>query len=308
MSLTLSIALLLAGGTAGQSTPPEDEATILVEGQARTPEELRSAAKTFMTSVAAAPGGADQFARWNQKVCPSIMGVAEAQAAKIEARLREVATESGIKLAEAGCKPNLLISFTTDARAIVRQVVAKRPYTLRGMTGEERRALIEEELPVRWWYDLKPESKYGQAVTGGEHAALSMAFSMEKGQTGGMASSENSSGYIDDYSSSLIGTKARLSIGGATVLIDMTYAKGQSLDALSSYIAMVSLAPMRLPPKQPTVPSITNLFVAKDTTQPDLTAWDRAWLTALYSVPANRNASVQRAAMAGKMADRIAGR
>jgi hypothetical protein len=102
------------------------------------------------------------------------------------------------------------------------------------------------------------------------------------------------------YNSSLIDTHLAVGATSAVVVVDLPLATGKSLAALSDYLAMVTLAPSRMPPSAPIAGSILALF--GNGTSPDgLTAWDRAFLRALYRIQMNRTALAQR----GQLASRI---
>ena len=76
-------------------------------------------------------------------------------------------------------------------------------------------------------------------------------------------------------------------------VVDVNLATGVSLEALADYIALVMLAPMRLPPDAPGVPSVLSLF--DGSTRPTgLSVWDRAFLKGLYAMQMNRSAQRQR--------------
>jgi len=95
------------------------------------------------------------------------------------------------------------------------------------------------------------------------------------------------------YNSSLIDTNLRLGVTSAVVVVDIPLATGKPSDAVADYVALVALAPARLPPDQPGVPSIIGLF-GSDGGVGALTEWDKAYLAALYRIQLNRSASLQR--------------
>lgn len=70
------------------------------------------------------------------------------------------------------------------------------------------------------------------------------------------------SGYLDSDHSSLIDTKMRVSITSVAILVDVPRATGVWLDAVSSYVAFVGLARVRMATGFPGVPTILNLFSA----------------------------------------------
>lgn len=95
------------------------------------------------------------------------------------------------------------------------------------------------------------------------------------------------------YNSSLVDTNLKLGVTSAVVLVDISLSTGKPLDAVADYVALVALAPARLPPEQPNVPSIIGLF-GSDSGAKALTEWDKVYLAALYRIQLNRSASLQR--------------
>ena len=89
--------------------------------------------------------------------------------------------------------------------------------------------------------------------------------------------------------------------GAGVAVVDVNLATGVSLEALADYIALVMLAPMRLPPDAPGVPSVLSLF--DGSTRPTgLSVWDRAFLKGLYAMQMNRSAQRQRQQLISAMA------
>lgn len=292
---------------------PAADPTIVVEGTAKTDAEIRNEAKTFVRAVAAAPNSSDQLARWNEAICPKVIGALPDEEKPILERIREVAKDAGIKISKRKhCDPNILVAFTSDPSGVVREVFDRQPHRARSLPVAARSDLVEGAYPVRWWYDLKMEGRYGEAPIGDNPALLNSLDTMSarpgSAPGGSFAQSENQAGNVSDYSSSMIGTKSRQSIGAATIVIDVNRVRKLSHDALASYVAMVALAPLKLPPKPVPTPTITNLFRdTPDDRAEELTEWDRAYLAALYKVAANRSADVQRSSMTATIARHMRG-
>lgn len=292
---------------------PAAEPTIVVSGEAKTDAQIRDEAKAFIGAVAAAPGSSDQLGRWNQPICPKVLGGTPEEEALVLARIHAVAADAGIRVSKRkNCATNIIVAFTHDPSGIVGEIMKKRPHAARSLPVSARSDLVEGAYPVRWWYDLKVEGRSGEAPSGDSPALLgalrTSSGSPGDGAGGQIAQSEHQSGNIADYSSSLIGTKSRLSIGAATIIVDVNRVRGVSDDALASFVAMVALAPLKLPPRPVPTPTITNLFSdAPDDREPDLTEWDRAYIAALYKTAANRTSNVQQGAMTAKIARTMRG-
>jgi hypothetical protein len=290
-----------------------DEPVIVVSGQQKTDAEIRQEAQSFVRAVAATPGSSDQLGRWNQPICPKVIGATAVEEPLVLTRIREVAVEAGIRLAKRkDCAPNILVAFTADPSAVTREVLRQRQHAARTVPVAMRDDLIQGAYPVRWWYDLKVEGRYGEAPMGDNPALLG---ALRTGNTGPgvgaggqLAQSENQSGNVTDYSSSLIGTKSRQSIGAATIIVDIDRVRGRSKDALASFVAMVALAPLKLPPRAVSTPTITNLFYAAENARADdLSDWDRAYIAALYKTASNRTAKIQGASMTARIARTLRG-
>lgn len=306
--MLIPLALLLIQAAA----PEAADQAIVVEGALKTDAEIRTEAQAFVRAVAASPGAADQLARWNQPVCPKVIGATPSEEKPVLARIRAIADEAGIRVSRRrNCEPNILVAFTDDPSGVVRAVFEKRPHTARGVPAAARNDLVAGAYPVRWWYDMKMEGRFGEAPVG-DSPALMGAIETNNGPGfapgGGFAQSENQSGNVSDYSSSMIGSKSRQSIGAATIVVDIRRVRGLSDDALASFVTMVALAPLKLPPRPIATPTITNLFSdAPADRETDLTEWDRAYLAALYRVAANRSSSVQRSSMTARIAKNMRG-
>ena len=66
------------------------------------------------------------------------------------------------------------------------------------------------------------------------------------------------------------------------------------------------LAPMRLPPDAPGVPSVLSLFDGAGARPTGLSVWDRAFLKGLYAMQMNRTAQRQRQQLISAMARELA--
>jgi hypothetical protein len=97
----------------------------------------------------------------------------------------------------------------------------------------------------------------------------------------------------DSWSSSLINSQVGVWVTSGVIVIDIGLATGKSLDAVADYVAMVGLAPMKLPPAAPAVPSVLGLFDA-NAGNPALSDWDKAFLASLYRIQMNRKGDRQR--------------
>ncbi len=291
IALALLAALLPA--PAHSSLDPGD---IIVTGREEEPPG-RDAVRRYGRMVEAVPVGG-QIARWNRPICPSVSGIGADLQERVSARIRALAEAVGAPAAGPDCRPNLIVSFTPDANGLV-EAMTKRDSTLLGMTSaSERKLLRSSSLPVRWWYMTATDGEDGRPLFS-ESAALGLEqYRIPRSGT---------ERYLDTYRATAINTGFRISITSAVVLVDVNQATGYRLDAVADYVAFVALARVRLLDRFDAAPSILGLFGGDPPAQGEISAWDRAYLTALYRAPVARPADAQRSWIAGEMRDQLKG-
>ncbi len=299
-------ALLSIPVSAGQVESDEtqiNKSTIRVIGREITEAELRKQANDFVRSTGVA-NGSDPVARWLEPVCPRVVGIKPEYAAIVESRMREIADLSGIKTGRLDCKANIVVSFTTDAAAVMRNISIKSPSRLAELPPHERSTLLNGNAPIRWWYNVRSQGADGMAVAnsdsllaGGEPTD-GRSFSTA---TGGESAIGNGTQTVQAYRSTLIGTLAVRALFRANVVIDVNLAEGVPLDAVATYAAMVAFAETSLPTR-PMPNSILGLFDQGDRVT-DPTDWDIALLRTLYSMPHDRAGWKQRRLLVGAIVD-----
>jgi hypothetical protein len=220
------------------------------------------------------------------------------------ARIKAAVAETGLKTAESGCKPNLTVAFTDDARGLVGLVKAKRRSALPRFDPVLFSQLDSATLPVRWWHVLTPAGPGGSAATV-DSGALASASSNAMPLGNVLPAGPDAIG-TNSWNSSLVDTNLSIWAKAGVAVVDVNLATGVSLEALADYIALVMLAPMRLPPDAPGVPSVLSLFDGAGARPTGLSVWDRAFLKGLYAMQMNRTAQRQRQQLISAMARELA--
>jgi hypothetical protein len=290
-SLLLAIALTAAGAAPAQEAAPE----IRVEGERAERARLREEAFDFVRATGVA-WGATPAARWLAPLCPRVRGLDAALSARVEATIRSVAQEAGAPLAAPGCKANLLVSFAADGRAVARIVAAREPVQFRGYSDKARRAILESEAPVRWWFRTEERGVGGDLP----NSAGATAIRVDGGLAGDGLPSGDAPTLTIPYAS-LISTFVKRGLTTMAVIVDVNRAEGKTLDAVSDYVAFVALAGVRSD-VEPQSGSILGLF-GTAAPPPGLTARDRALLKKLYAIPLDREARRHRSQLAGAVAE-----
>ena len=272
------------------SADPAGDTPITVTGTRYSPAEAQARATAFVKAVLPLPAYG-QYGRWTVPVCLKLTGITEPAASVVAARVRAVAVAAGIAIARPGCRANLNIIFSEDGARTASVILRRRPGLVARLPVVEKTRLINEPLPVRWWYGF--EVGDGSGVSAGAGAGSSAALNSAAGATALAQSMPVGPDAVmtNSYSSSLINTNLSIAITSATAIVDVTLATGKSLEAVADHVAMVALAPTRLPPQAPGVPSILGLFSNGDQR---LSNWDSAYLAALYRMSLNRSGQRQR--------------
>lgn len=272
------------------AAPADDPIT--VEATRLRAEQARASAGIY--AKAGLPPNPDfgQFARWQVPPCISVRGIPDpALAERVKARIAAAATEAGLAAAKPGCKPNLTVAFTDDARGLVGMVKARKRSALPPFEPRLFAALDSATLPVRWWHVLGPAGSGGGS--GAPDSGALASASSNATQLGNVLPAGPNAVGTSSWNSSLVDTNLSIWARAGVAVIDVNLATGVSLDALADYVALVMIAPMRLPVGDPGVPSVLTLF-QPGSTATGLTSWDRAFIKGLYRIQMNRWAQRQR--------------
>jgi len=230
-----------------------------------------------------------QISRFDWAVCPKALGLSDRQNAAVEARMRAVAKAADIPVGDIGCKANVLVAVAKDKDALIRSIETKNPGYFDAVPVRERLQLKRGGAPAAAWH---LEGKL-------DADGVEVPRDVVTGQ------------YIVERTDmpSRISTTTRPHFLSAVVVVDLDSLSGLTVTQLADYAAMRTFAtvdPSRLDASE--APTILNILEAPmDSAVPiTLTAWDLAYLKALYSSEANRFAGQQRHEISKQMAKDLA--
>jgi hypothetical protein len=227
---------------------------------------IAGASLSFVAAPALADGLSDEpLARFEDPVCPGVVGLQVDYATALVARIRANAAELGIQTAdEDNCEPNLIVAFLSDGRDYLQRLNGERGWLFESLDRSERQALLNSEGPARAWITTITRTRDGLPVRRREnlvnipHAGMWSAHS-------------------------LIYVPTRQDITSAMVLIDRDAIEGYSANQLADYASLFGFADF-VPQADADTPSIQRLFDTQGTSPPEsLTLFDRAYLERLYS-------------------------
>ena len=272
LSRTLFAASLAgaAPALAQDRPPPASESDVVVTGTLEREREISD----FVAALAPGPGNG-QLARFEERICPAAFGLAGPLREQVVARMREVTEAVGLRLAEAGCRPNVLVMVTRDKRAFIQALARRYPQYF----GEDRENSAK-------WVARQPgraSAWHAEAVLNADGRALPM-----QGDT-----------YVNRTTrpQTRLNAAARPVFMAAAVVVERDALTGLSTTQLADYALMRALAgadPHRLTAASPA--SILQVLEAPMGAElpVTLTRWDLGFLRGLYASRDNLYATAQR--------------
>jgi hypothetical protein len=247
----------------------------------------------------AQPAEHGELAVWSKAICPRVAGLAPQQAAYLENRIRQTATRLGLLAAPGDCEPNVVIAFSETPDQVALRLKRKRygffqTVNLMGNTNwpadrAKLDAFVDSSQAVRWWLSSTP-------------------FSADDPTAGALSATPGHYNLWDPLQSKV---GLRESFSAALVIVDANQARGVPLEAIGSYLSMVSLAQFKPRPETGDASTILSLFDDHAAGRPyyrDLTRRDWAFLQALYRTGDMFNYNQQRAEMGFKMEKLVVGK
>jgi hypothetical protein len=300
--------LLLATGlvvtlAAGQAPPPRSEVQknpIIVQGE-RLPEGVvQERAAQFVKATGVAQGTVPA-ARWIDPVCVQVQGLEEVGRRAAEAKMRNVAAKAGVKVAPESCRPNIVVSFTSDGAGLAQEIHRQDSRRLESLSVRARETVLTGSAPIRWMYSTEVRGRNGQKLIEGGGAGQTSPGTHDGSGAGSGLGGDST---MVHYESSIISTLTNRVLTSAIVIIDTDHAMGRRLDTLAAYAALVAFAEIRNPDATPDG-SILGMF-GSSTPPRDLTPQDTAFLRALYRLQLDREAMRHRGQLVHEMTRALA--
>jgi hypothetical protein len=289
--LALLSGMVLAAGAPTEPAPvPElgdDVEDIIVTGQRRG--VLRKLMLDFIIEIGDPVSRDRGFARWRDDVCVGVHNLVDRAAAQYVAdRISLAALEVGLEPGEPGCRANLNVIFTPNARDTAVRLAESSPRSFRpwGGTGgttqglDALEAFKTADVPVRWWHITMIVDEMG-------NPAMDLS--------GGLLGLPQVRG-----SNSRIKNSVSDELWGSIVIVDTSKLGSVRWEQLTDYLAMVSLAQVKPDGAPAGYDSILNLF--SDGNRPaGMTDMDRTYLRALYEMDTMMLPRIQRGVFASTM-------
>jgi hypothetical protein len=250
----------------------ETESDIVVTGERPPHREVTRQAReiTQPTGIRYAP-----LPRFEgDRLCPGVLGLKGDHAALVIDRIRWNAERFGLWMTEddGTCTPNFVVAFVDDGQATLERIADERYWLFINMPRHERLALLAEDGPARVWTTTQARTRDGTPLPlkpdGRQVSAMS---------SGGVARAV---------------LPVREDITGVLILFDRGEVRDKTLVQLADYATMRGLARTRpvddaREDGNQAMDTILALFDDDSAPPAELTAFDRAYLGALYDGKAN---------------------
>ena len=296
--------MLLSADASAQDESPETSSTgvveeVIVRGRRLSEIEfdLRFYIREFLKEVAA-PARARGYARWHRQVCIGVHNLENVRAQYIVDRISALALDVGLEPGEPGCRPQVNIIFSTDAKQLAASMVESDPRVFRplaGLAGADRGLaalddFVDSEKAVRWWHvSLPVDSRTGMPAVEMPDAPCLKGIHCFP--------------WIAKAGPSRLYSGIRDDLKYVIVIVDGTRLSGTTWQQIADYLALVSLAQIDLNTDPQAFDSILNVF-SNPAAYSGLTDWDRNYVHALYDFPQERETRLQGNEIVSRIAKR----
>jgi hypothetical protein len=259
---------------AQSSQPPKGQLDTITVEATKNRKVLERQVSAFVSGIAVAPYE-ESLANWQASVplCPLVAGMPRDDGEYMLARISIIAKAAGAPLAGEHCKPNLFVVVTSQVDALFKAWGRRDPNMFGEMFGGGTvvHKFLHSSTPVRAFYNASLYNSDGTPLGGGD---------------------SQGSGFESETRWNLRAEATRIqfndvrNLASVIVIIDGPRAKGVTFGQLAAYVAMIGLAEIRIDARPGDAPSsILRLFAGSGkAAPPGLSAWDEAFLKALYHI------------------------
>ncbi len=300
MRRMLACAVLLAfQGMAAGAQPVSRADSVTV-----TSQKSREIINAFVTSLTAPARLTGKLGRWDVGICPTVIGVRPEAVRFVIQRVRDTAARIGALVnADASCRPNIHIVFTTTPQALLTNIRNNHSQLLGYADSAANKArLATVTLPIQAWYFTQTRDNRGNTlfdvpngVVGEGREIIGLPLPHAQGAVA--------------VTSGRLGDSTRTVFYNLLIVADPNALLDHEMGTVADHVAMLALAQTEPLKDCPTLPSILNLFTPGCATRPiGMTPADEGYLRGLYSMDARAFLQTQRDQMVRKIGQTIEGR
>ncbi len=272
----LILALFACLGAAHAQAQDTETPAIIVEDERPRDE---AALTDLARELAGHPSERRPLARFEQPVCLVVASSDGEFARAVAERVIDNAKRAKVPVRGSGCKPNALVAFSDDARAQLQDIRDSGRKLFAGLNRRELNEALAGRDPAYVFQASEDKAASGQDFYRALPESPPVNFTTGTGR---------------------LSRITREDMLSAMVVVDNAAIAGMSAVQIADYVSLRLLAPTgEVDAKEAGAPrTIMTLFAAPASAPPAMTRFDRAYLKALYRMPAGAFASeVPRAAV-----------
>lgn len=273
----------------GQTASPSNTLPqVTIEAQR---EALERRVKGFVRGITHNPRYYDEaIPRWRTPLCFAVAGLAGKDGLLMLARLTQIAASAGAQIARRKCEHNFYVVLTPEPDQLLKRIYPRSHGAFdqdAGMPAIRRFLSPSKPEAVRVWHNAGTVSRDDMPTSA-------------DATCGAISVGTYSAPVSCQYEASRLLRGDVLDLTLALVIVDTTLTKGLSYAQLADYAAMVGLTDIEQDTDVGNAPTILRLFAESAESRPNgLTAWDRAFLNALYHT--DQSSLTQRSEIAVKI-------
>lgn len=223
----------------------------------------------------------EPLARFQRPICAGVWGMTEENAALVISRIYDNARRIELEIDETeGCAANVWAIFVDDPAATFAELREDNGWMVRDLSFSERNVVEDQEGPARAWNVTTTRTAEGQVVATGFETVAANMLSQQNPDAGGAPIAPTSN-------MSRLESAVRRDIELSVVLIDRSALADLDAFAIADYATMRLLARTLEPSRDTPYGTIMTLF-SEDSGVDRMTAFDVAYLRALYRGDAHR--------------------
>lgn len=288
-------AWIAAAGVAQAQPRPGDSVTV-------TGAKDRLTVRRFVETFTAPTRITGKIARWEVGVCPVTVGLKPDFAKHISQRVRDVAAQVGAPVnADAACRPNIEIVFTTTPQGLADTIRKKHEaYLGYADNARQRDELAKVTRPIQSWYLTATQDLAGKTEVDGSRVAGAGGLRVPcfeavrcQGGTQEIISGSPAHAMLTTGSRGL-GDGLRSGFYHVIIAADPTKLLDHEIGNLADYIAMLALTQLSSLDVCQNLASVTSLLTPGCASSAQaLTVNDRSYLRGLYHMNPERGLSQQ---------------
>jgi hypothetical protein len=297
--------LALFAAAAIASTQPQAPSTadpIVVEGRT-----FKETATDYLDKLIPANIGL-QLGRFDQPICPKVMGLAEPYNTQVVDRVREVAKATSIGAAGPGCTPNLVIISAADKKAMIAALQRTRPGYVASVGNDELRRIANSHRPFAAWQVTDEVAADGMPIgSSGNFAAPGNGASDKNDKNGNYVGGDYAR-LKTTVSPSRLRDTVKLRVLTSVVIVETGALSNVTTRQLADFALVKAMTPTEEREREAPASSILSLFDASVTPEgapQSVTWWDFAFLKSLANTRSDSFADIQRSEIQSQMVKEV---